>query len=189
MCGVANSWRTVRIVVLYIIIPLNNYNNNNYSTRKSVGELQGGSITCSSALYLHTCTHTCTHCVLYNLFCDNQCQRMCTHTHPPILPPSLPPSCPLLGPPRKFGPRDRQATVGAHPIPNSRLMKMQMKSPLDNVHREIAILKKLDHPNVVKLIEVLDDPREDELIMGKWVCHMTHSLCHMNKHSCHMIIL
>ena len=45
-------------------------------------------------------------------------------------------------------------------------------SPLDNIHREIAILKKLDHPNVVKLIEVLDDPREDELIMGE-EGHMT----------------
>jgi [calcium/calmodulin-dependent protein kinase] kinase len=43
---------------------------------------------------------------------------------------------------------------------------MKLQSPLDNIHREIAILKKLDHPNVVKLIEVLDDPREDELIMG-----------------------
>ena len=68
--------------------------------------------------------------------------------------------------PGKLGPRGRQATVGAKPAPTSRLAGMQVKSPLDNIHREIAILKKLDHPNVVKLIEVLDDPREDELIMG-----------------------
>ncbi|XP_044314745.1 uncharacterized protein LOC108041322 isoform X1 [Drosophila rhopaloa] len=38
-------------------------------------------------------------------------------------------------------------------------------SPLDRVYREIAVLKKLDHPNVVKLIEVLDDPLEDSLYM------------------------
>ena len=38
-------------------------------------------------------------------------------------------------------------------------------SPLDRVYREIAVLKKLDHPNVVKLIEVLDDPVEDALYM------------------------
>ncbi|XP_071945010.1 calcium/calmodulin-dependent protein kinase kinase 1-like isoform X2 [Antedon mediterranea] len=39
------------------------------------------------------------------------------------------------------------------------------KTPLDRVYQEIAILKKLDHPNVVKLVEVLDDPSEDELYM------------------------
>jgi len=48
---------------------------------------------------------------------------------------------------------------------------MSFNSPLDNIGREIAILKKLDHPNVVKLIEVLDDPNEDELILGKSEAH------------------
>jgi len=38
-------------------------------------------------------------------------------------------------------------------------------SPLERVYREIAVLKKLDHPNVVKLIEVLDDPVEDALYL------------------------
>ncbi|XP_058978807.1 uncharacterized protein LOC101894121 isoform X4 [Musca domestica] len=38
-------------------------------------------------------------------------------------------------------------------------------SPLERVYREIAVLKKLDHPNVVKLVEVLDDPLEDSLYM------------------------
>ncbi|XP_045503465.1 calcium/calmodulin-dependent protein kinase kinase 2 [Colias croceus] len=37
--------------------------------------------------------------------------------------------------------------------------------PLQNVYREIAVLKKLDHPNVVKLVEVLDDPAEDQLYL------------------------
>lgn len=37
--------------------------------------------------------------------------------------------------------------------------------PLQKVYREIAILKKLDHPNVVKLVEVLDDPVEDHLYL------------------------
>lgn len=37
--------------------------------------------------------------------------------------------------------------------------------PLAKVYREIALLKKLDHPNVVKLVEVLDDPDEDNLYL------------------------
>ncbi|KAL7844065.1 hypothetical protein SRHO_G00226040 [Serrasalmus rhombeus] len=41
----------------------------------------------------------------------------------------------------------------------------QAKGPLERVYQEIAILKKLDHPNVVKLVEVLDDPSEDHLYM------------------------
>ncbi|XP_051534643.1 calcium/calmodulin-dependent protein kinase kinase 1b [Myxocyprinus asiaticus] len=36
---------------------------------------------------------------------------------------------------------------------------------LDRIYQEIAILKKLDHLNVVKLVEVLDDPAEDNLHM------------------------
>jgi serine/threonine protein kinase len=35
------------------------------------------------------------------------------------------------------------------------------------VYREIAILKKLHHPNIVKLFEVLDDPVEDHLYLGE----------------------
>lgn len=38
-------------------------------------------------------------------------------------------------------------------------------TPLQRVYREIAVLKKLDHPNVVKLVEVLDDPVEDHLYL------------------------
>ncbi len=34
------------------------------------------------------------------------------------------------------------------------------------MYREIAVMKKLDHPNVVKLFEVLDDPEQDNLYMG-----------------------
>ncbi|XP_077468317.1 calcium/calmodulin-dependent protein kinase kinase 1b [Stigmatopora argus] len=38
--------------------------------------------------------------------------------------------------------------------------------PLERIYREIAILKKLDHHNVVRLVEVLDDPDEDGLHMA-----------------------
>lgn len=39
-------------------------------------------------------------------------------------------------------------------------------NPLEKVYIEIAILKKLDHVNVVRLIEVLDDPEQDNLYMA-----------------------
>ena len=39
--------------------------------------------------------------------------------------------------------------------------------PLHLIRGEIAVLKKLNHVNVVKLFEVLDDPSNDSLYMGK----------------------
>ncbi|XP_070572599.1 calcium/calmodulin-dependent protein kinase kinase 1-like isoform X2 [Ptychodera flava] len=49
--------------------------------------------------------------------------------------------------------------------PPERNGKPLPKTPLERVYQEIAILKKLDHPNMVQLIEVLDDPSEDNLYM------------------------
>ena len=40
-------------------------------------------------------------------------------------------------------------------------------SPLDLIRGEIAILKKLNHVNIVKLYEVLDVATEDSMFMGK----------------------
>ena len=36
---------------------------------------------------------------------------------------------------------------------------------LDSALREIAVMKRLRHPNVVQLIEVIDDPARDELYL------------------------
>ena len=36
---------------------------------------------------------------------------------------------------------------------------------LDSALREIAVMKRLSHPNVVQLIEVIDDPARDELYL------------------------
>lgn len=43
-------------------------------------------------------------------------------------------------------------------------------NPLFLIKEEIAIMKKLDHPNLVSLIEVLDDPDEDSLYMVLEMC-------------------
>ena len=45
--------------------------------------------------------------------------------------------------------------------------------PLDRINREINILKKLDHPNIVKLVEVLDDPVQDNLYLGNIIVKNT----------------
>ncbi|XP_077479372.1 calcium/calmodulin-dependent protein kinase kinase 2 isoform X1 [Stigmatopora argus] len=58
--------------------------------------------------------------------------------------------------PRRPPPRGIKAFAEGPPQP---------KGPLERVYQEIAILKKLGHSNVVKLVEVLDDPSEDHLYM------------------------
>lgn len=44
---------------------------------------------------------------------------------------------------------------------------MTYKDQLQNVHMEIAIMKKLQHANLVRLHEVIDDDENDKLYMGK----------------------
>ncbi|TGO11453.1 hypothetical protein BTUL_0109g00190 [Botrytis tulipae] len=46
----------------------------------------------------------------------------------------------------------------------------QRGNPLYLIKEEIAIMKKLNHPNLVSLIEVLDDPEEDSLYMVLEMC-------------------
>lgn len=46
-----------------------------------------------------------------------------------------------------------------------RLGKVTAKSPVDKTKREIAILKKVRHPNVVALLEVIDDPELKKIYM------------------------
>ncbi|OIW33417.1 Pkinase-domain-containing protein [Coniochaeta ligniaria NRRL 30616] len=46
----------------------------------------------------------------------------------------------------------------------------EAKDALYLIREEIAIMKKLNHPNLVQLIEVLDDPEEDSLYMVLEMC-------------------
>lgn len=48
--------------------------------------------------------------------------------------------------------------------------KLSTMDALNLIREEIAIMKKLNHPNLVLLIEVLDDPNEDSLYMVLEMC-------------------
>ena len=43
---------------------------------------------------------------------------------------------------------------------------MKSKDALDDVKREIAIMKKLNHENVIKLYEVIENPQNDKFYLG-----------------------
>eukprot|EP00002_Diphylleia_rotans_P009511 TRINITY_DN1983_c0_g1_i1.p1 TRINITY_DN1983_c0_g1~~TRINITY_DN1983_c0_g1_i1.p1 ORF type:complete len:375 (-),score=96.98 TRINITY_DN1983_c0_g1_i1:184-1308(-) len=66
----------------------------------------------------------------------------------------------------------RHATTGlrfAMKICNKSVLKKRARfskdDPMQNILREIAIQKKLSHPNAIRLFEVMDDPNEDKLYM------------------------
>jgi serine/threonine protein kinase len=81
---------------------------------------------------------------------------------------------------RKAGPRGRgRGRFGLGVGRSSATAAEQPKNPLDLVRGEMAILKKLNHENVVKLYEVLDDPNDDSLYMGKSVAELlSHPITH-----------
>ena len=39
------------------------------------------------------------------------------------------------------------------------------KTALDDVKKEIAIMKKMRHPNIIRLYEVIDNPNSDKIYM------------------------
>ncbi|KAJ9152011.1 CAMKK/META protein kinase [Pleurostoma richardsiae] len=63
--------------------------------------------------------------------------------------------------------------AGMDPSVSDRLSDQKASEARDAlflIREEIAIMKKLDHPNLVSLIEVLDDPEEDSLYMVLEMC-------------------
>ena len=52
--------------------------------------------------------------------------------------------------------------------------KSEANDSLFLIREEIAIMKKLNHPHVVRLLEVIDDPLTDKIYMGASL--LTHPL-------------
>ncbi|XP_028756971.1 serine/threonine-protein kinase GRIK2 isoform X2 [Neltuma alba] len=72
----------------------------------------------------------------------------------------------------------------------SHLLKLRVapsETAMTDVLREVLIMKMLEHPNIVNLIEVIDDPESDhfymvlEYVEGKWVCEGTGPLCRLGE--------
>ncbi|TKY67230.1 Serine/threonine-protein kinase GRIK2 [Spatholobus suberectus] len=68
----------------------------------------------------------------------------------------------------------------------SHLLKLRVapsETAMTDVLREVLIMKMLEHPNIVNLIEVIDDPESDhfymvlEYVEGKWVCEGSGPTC------------
>ena len=57
-----------------------------------------------------------------------------------------------------------------HRVPSESANGPDANNSLSLIKEEIAIMKKLDHNNLVSLIEVLDDPQEDSLYMVLEMC-------------------
>ncbi|KAI0851847.1 Pkinase-domain-containing protein [Daldinia vernicosa] len=72
------------------------------------------------------------------------------------------------GRPRSLGPG--QGLHSAHRKQLSRHEIAEAKDALFLIREEVAIMKKLDHPNLVQLFEVLDDPENDSLYMVLEMC-------------------
>ncbi|KAG5937038.1 hypothetical protein E4U53_000096 [Claviceps sorghi] len=74
------------------------------------------------------------------------------------------------GSPRHGLSRPGRAPGGPLPPQFTGLQAGEQKDALFFIREEIAIMKKLNHPNLVQLIEVLDDPEEDSLYMVMEMC-------------------
>lgn len=75
--------------------------------------------------------------------------------------------------PRRMGGFPSRAGFGAPDAPSTRMTDHRAREAQDSlflIREEIAIMKKLNHQNLVRLIEVLDDPEEDSLYMVLEMC-------------------
>ncbi|XP_022944244.1 serine/threonine-protein kinase GRIK1-like isoform X2 [Cucurbita moschata] len=69
----------------------------------------------------------------------------------------------------------------------SKLRVAPSETAMTDVLREVLIMKMLQHPNIVNLIEVIDDPDDDrfymvlEYVEGKWACEGSDPPCGLDE--------
>lgn len=54
---------------------------------------------------------------------------------------------------------------------------MVVKDALSDVRKEIAIMKKIRHNNLIQLFEVIDNPTSDKLFMGMIFVIISSRIC------------
>jgi serine/threonine protein kinase len=52
---------------------------------------------------------------------------------------------------------------------NKETGRMQVRTALEKVEREVALMKKLAHPNLVRFFEAIDSPESDMLFMVRYI--------------------
>lgn len=72
--------------------------------------------------------------------------------------------------PRRFSGRAGPQSGGPLSPQMTGLRTSEKNDALFLIREEVAIMKKLNHPNLAQLIEVLDDPEEDSLYMVMEMC-------------------
>lgn len=54
------------------------------------------------------------------------------------------------------------------------MKEIKIKNGLEDVKTEIAIMKKMYHPNLIQLHEVIDDENSEQIIMGHFNCFLSY---------------
>lgn len=53
-----------------------------------------------------------------------------------------------------------------------------VSSTMNNIRKEIAIMKRCRHMNLVRLVEVIDDPRAEKIYMGEYILNHGYFMLH-----------
>ena len=53
-----------------------------------------------------------------------------------------------------------------------------VSSTMNNIRKEIAIMKKCRHMNLVRLVEVIDDPGAEKIYMGEYILNHGYFMLH-----------